>query len=398
MTETAKRALPRGVWAIGFVSLLMDSSSEMIHALLPVFLVGTLGASAVVVGIIEGIAEATAMLLKVVSGVVSDWIGRRKALAVAGYGLSALTKPLFALAAAPAMVLVARFSDRIGKGIRGAPRDALVADITPEQQRGRAYGLRQGLDTIGAVLGPAAAAALMLIWDDDIRAVYWVAVIPAFAAVAVLVLGVREPPRPADHKAVFPIRREYLRLLPGTFWVVTAVAAVFCLARFSEAFVLLRGSDVGMSLAAVPLVMVVMNVVAAAVSYPVGAALDAGRRVSLLAGGVVALLASQVVLGLAAGTAAVLAGAALWGLHLGLTQGLLAALVSLTAPGRLRGTAFGLFNVVSGIMLLIGSVLAGALWTVVGPAATFLAGAGFAAATLLGLLLLRRHLGQKAVG
>jgi MFS family permease len=384
-----KQPLPRGVWAIGLVSLLMDSSSEMIHALLPVFLVGTLGASALAVGVIEGIAEATALLMKVVSGVVSDWTGRRKVLAVAGYGLSALTKPMFALAATPAAVLTARFADRIGKGIRGAPRDALVADITPPNQRGRAYGLRQGLDTVGAVAGPLVAAGLMLLWNDNIRAVFWFACIPAAAAVAVLVLGVREPPRPADHRAQFPIRRDSLRRLPGLFWAVTGVAAVFSLARFSEAFLLLRGSDLGMAFAAVPLIMVVMNLVAAAVSYPAGAAMDAGRRFSLLIAGVLALLAAQAVLGWASAPAAVLVGAALWGLHLGLTQGLLAAVVSLTAPGSLRGTAFGLFHVVSGIMLLAGSVLAGVLWTEVGPSATFVVGAGFAAATLAALIALR---------
>ena len=391
-----KPTLPRGVWAIGFVSLLMDTSSEMIHALLPVFLVGTLGASVISVGVIEGIAEASAMLVKVVSGVVSDWVGRRKFLAVTGYGLSALTKPLFAIAASTTMVLFARFADRIGKGIRGAPRDALVADITPAAQRGRAYGLRQGLDTVGAVLGPGVAALLMLAWDDNIRAVFWVAVIPAFAAVAVLQFGVREPPRAPDHKAVFPIRREYLRLLPGAFWAVTAIGAVFSLARFSEAFLVLRASDVGMSLATVPLVIVVMNLVAAAVSYPVGALVDAGQRFWLMLLGVLALVGSQLVLGFADGGPAVLVGALLWGAHLGLTQGLLAALISLTAPGHLRGTAFGLFNVVSGLMLLVGSVLAGVLWQEVGPAATFFVGAIFAAVTLVGVVLLRGRLAPAA--
>ena len=341
-------------------------------------------------GVIEGIAEATAMLVKVVSGVVSDWVGRRKFLAVLGYGLSAATKPLFAVAATVEMVLFARFADRVGKGIRGAPRDALVADITPADQRGRAYGLRQGLDTIGAVLGPLVAVGLMLLWDDDIRRVFWIAVIPAVAAVAVLVLGVREPPRSPDHKSVFPIRRDQLRLLPAAFWAITAVGAVFSLARFSEAFIVLRGSDLGMSLAAVPLVIVVMNVVAAATPYPVGALVDRGHRFGILALGVLALLVSQLVLAAAGSAAGVLAGAALWGVHLGLTGGLLAALISLTAPGPLRGTAFGLFNVVSGVMLLAGSVIAGLLWEVIGPQATFLAGAAFSCATLAGLLLGQR--------
>jgi MFS family permease len=385
-----KRALPRSVWAIGFVSLLMDVSSEMIHALLPVFLVTTLGASAIAVGLIEGVAEATALLIKMVSGVISDWVGRRKFLAVLGYGLSAVTKPLFAVATTVGMVLTARFADRVGKGIRGAPRDALVADITSPDQRGRAFGLRQGLDTAGALLGPLVAVGLMVAWQDDIRAVFWVATIPAAAAVLVLVLGVREPPRPPGHRVAFPIRREYLRLLPGTFWAVTAVGAVFALARFSEAFLVLRAADVGLALALVPLVFVVMNLLAAAMSYPVGVLVDRGMRLALVIGGVGALLLSQLALMAATGVPGVIVGAALWGVHLGLTQGLFAALVSLTAPGRLRGTAFGIFNVVSGLMLLVGSVLAGVLWELVGPAATFAAGAGFAGLTLMGLLASRR--------
>jgi MFS family permease len=368
----------------------MDVSSEMIHALLPVFLVTTLGASAVAVGLIEGVAEATALLVKVVSGAVSDWVGRRKFLAVLGYGLSAVTKPLFAMATTVGMVLTARFADRVGKGIRGAPRDALIADITSPDQRGRAFGLRQGLDTVGALLGPLIAVGLMVAWQDDIRAVFWVATIPAVAAVAVLVLGVREPPRAPGHRAVFPIRREYLRQLPGSFWAVTAVGAVFALARFSEAFLVLRGSDVGMALAAVPLVFVIMNLLAAAMAYPVGVMVDRGMRLALVVGGVGALLMAQLALAAATGVPGVLAGAALWGAHLGMTQGLFAALVSLTAPGRLRGTAFGIFNVVSGLMLLVGSVLAGVLWEFIGPAATFAAGAGFAALTLVGLLATRR--------
>ncbi len=385
-----RRALPRSVWAIGLVSLLMDVSSEMIHALLPVFLVTTLGASAIAVGLIEGVAEATALLVKVISGAVSDWVGRRKFLAVLGYGLSAVTKPLFAVATTVGMVLTARFADRVGKGIRGAPRDALVADITSPDQRGRAFGLRQGLDTVGALLGPLVAVGLMVAWQDDIRAVFWVAVIPAVAAVAVLVLGVREPPRPPEHRAVFPIRREYLSLLPGPFWAVTAVGAVFALGRFSEAFLVLRGSDVGMTLALVPLVFVVMNLLAAAMAYPVGVMVDRGMRLALVVGGVGALLLAQLALAAATGVPGVVLGAALWGVHLGMTQGLFAALVSLTAPGRLRGTAFGIFNVVSGVMLLVGSVLAGVLWESAGPPATFAAGAGFAALTLVGLLATRR--------
>jgi len=381
--------LPSGILALGFVSLFMDISSEMIHGLLPVFLVGTLGASAVTVGFIEGIAEATASVTKVFSGVFSDRTGRRKPLLLLGYGLSALTKPLFALAGAPGPVLAARFADRIGKGIRGAPRDALVADMVPPAQRGAAYGLRQTMDTIGALLGPLAAIALMAAFAGDVRLVFGVAILPALAAVAVIVLFVREPAvHAAESRPRPPLDRESLAGLGRAFWLVVAFGAVLTLARFSEAFLILKAGEAGLGLALVPVVLVVMNLVYALAAWPAGILSDRIGRRGLLTLGCMVLAAADLVLALAQGVAAVLAGVALWGLHMGLTQGLLASAVADRAPKGLRATAFGVFNLVSGLVLLAANVLAGALWTQAGAPAVFLGGAACALTAAAGLVRL----------
>lgn len=385
VTKIAFPRLPRGIWALGLVSMFMDISSEMIHSLLPVFLVTVLGASAVTVGLVEGIGEATASISRLFSGWLSDRLGKRKALTVIGYGLGALSKPLFALAPTPSWVLVARFSDRIGKGIRGAPRDALVGDLAPPGLRGAAYGLRQSLDTVGAFAGPLLAMALMAQFADDFRLVFWLAVVPGLIAVVILVLGVREPAeaRPLADARV-PIRWSELGRLGCLFWGVVAVGTVLTLARFSEAFLILRAEDAGLSLALIPLVLVVMNVVYAASAYPMGALSDRYDRRLVLAAGFVALILADIVLALAAGIWLVMLGIGLWGLHMGMTQGLLAALVADTAPTDLRGTAFGLFNLASGVALLLASLIAGLLWELTGPFATFLAGAAFAATGLVG--------------
>jgi MFS family permease len=388
MSATRRPHLPAGVWALGFVSLLMDVSSEMIHALLPLFLVGTLGVGVLAVGLIEGIAEATALVAKVFSGALSDWLGRRKALAVAGYALGALTKPVFALAGGLAEVTGARFVDRLGKGIRGAPRDALLADLAPASVRGAAFGLRQSLDTVGAFVGPLLATALMLLWAGDFRAVFWVAVIPGLLSVAVLVFGVHDAPRAQAHVARNPIRREALARLGGAYWRVVAVGAVFTLARFSEAFLVLRAPQVGIGAAWVPLVMVAMNVAYAASAYPFGKLADRTSHRALLGAGLVVLIGADLVLATATHWGTLLAGVALWGLHMGMTQGLLAAMVADTAPEDLRGTAYGLFNLAGGLAMLAANVIAGALWETLGPVTTFLGGAGFALAALLALAAL----------
>lgn len=387
------RAIPPGIWALGFVSMLMDISSEMIHALLPVYLVTVLAASATTVGIIEGIAEATASVTKVFSGAVSDWFGRRKLLAVLGYGLAAVSKPVFPLAPSLGWLFAARFVDRVGKGIRGAPRDALVADIAPEQLRGASFGLRQSLDTAGAFIGPLIAIGLMWLTANDFRAVFWFAVLPAFLALALMVLAVREPRRPATLRQVrFPLHREELRRLGLDYWLVIAVAFVFTLARFSEAFLVLRAQSAGLPVMLVPAVLVVMNVVYSLAAYPAGVIADRRGRRSVLVAGMVCLIAADLVLAASAGISGVALGVALWGLHMGMTQGLLATLVADTAPAELRGTAFGVFNLVTGGALLAASVIAGLLWDGLGPKTTFLAGAGLALLALLGSLAIRDRL------
>ena len=377
--------LPAGIWVLGFVSLLMDISSEMIHALLPLFMVGTLGMGVALVGLLEGLAEATALILKVCSGVISDWFGRRKPLAVLGYGLGAATKPLFALATGPGLIFTARLLDRVGKGIRGAPRDALVADIAPPEQRGAAFGLRQSLDTVGAFVGPLLAVGLMLLWANDFRAVFAVAVVPALLAVLLLMVGVREPAPPAGAARSNPISRANLKRLPRAYWWVVGVGAVFTLARFSEAFLVLRAEQLGMALAAVPLVMVAMNVVYSLTAYPFGKLSDRVSHHGLLLAGLSVLVLADVVLAVSTHWVGLLLGVALWGVHMGMTQGLLAAMVAAQAPADLRGTAFGFFNLVSGVALLAASVLAGLLWQYLGPAWTFGAGAAFSVLAMAAL-------------
>lgn len=379
------RRIPSGVWVLGGVSLLMDVSSEMIHSLLPLFMVTTLGLGAFSVGVIEGLAESTALVVKIFSGALSDFLGKRKGLAVFGYALGALTKPLFAIAPTAGVVLTARLLDRVGKGVRGAPRDALIADITPPRLRGAAFGLRQALDTVGAVVGPLLATGLMLLWADDFRAVFWMAVIPGTMAVALLQLGLREPAHRPTERRTNPIRREALERLDAQFWWVVGVGAVFTLARFSEAFLVLRASQCGVRLALVPLVMVAMNVIYSASAYPFGKLSDRMSRTRLLALGLAVLIAADLLLALGDGWALVLAGVGLWGVHMGITQGLLAAMVADAAPADLRGTAFGFFNLTSGVAMLVASGLAGLLWERLGASSTFWAGALFSAVALIGL-------------
>jgi len=365
--------------------MLMDISSEMVHSLLPMFMVTVLGTSAFTVGIIEGLAEATALIVKVFSGTLSDFLGKRKGLAVVGYALGALTKPLFAIASSTGVVVFARLLDRVGKGIRGAPRDALVADLTPPEIRGAAFGLRQSLDTVGAFLGPLLAVGLMLLWANDFRAVFWVAVVPGLLAVALLIVGVREPDAPTTQARTNPIQRRNLARLSGAYWWVVGIGAVFTLARFSEAFLVLRAQQSGIAMALVPLIMVAMNVVYAMSAYPFGKLSDRMSHSKLLALGLVVLIAADLVLAYSSHWGAVLAGVTLWGIHMGMTQGLLATMVADTAPADLRGTAFGFFNLVSGMAMLIASALAGWLWDSMGAASTFYGGAVLSLVALVGL-------------
>ena len=376
--------------------MFMDISSEMIHSLLPVFLVTGLGASVALVGLIEGMAEATASITKVFSGWLSDRLGHRKLLAVLGYGLGALSKPVFALSVTPMEVFGARFADRIGKGLRGAPRDALVADVTPEGLRGTAFGVRQAIDTVGAYLGPLIAICLMVVLAGNIRAVFAYAIIPAVIAVLLLVFGVEEPRGTRPAKATSPISWFEVRNIGTPFWLAVLVGALFTMARFSEAFLVLRGSAAGIPATLIPLVLVAMNVVYSVVSAPAGILSDTIGRRSLLGVGMVVLVLADLVLGFIGNIAGVIVGVGLWGLHMGLTQGLLAALVADTAPARLRGTAFGLFNLATGIVLLAASGLAGVVWSSRGAEWTFLTGAAFALAALIGVFTLLKNDGKQA--
>ena len=386
------RNIPRTVWALGFVSMFMDISSEMVHSLLPIFLISVLNSSASVVGAIEGVAEAVALITRAFSGALSDRIGRRKALLLAGYAFGTLSKPLFALAAGAGHVFSARFLDRFGKGMRGAPRDALVADVTPEKCRGAAYGLRQSLDTVGAFLGPLLAAALMIGTAGDFRSVFWVAVLPGLLAVSILVFAVREPEKPPARSGPAPLRWRAILELRGTYWMVVAVGAMFTLARFSEAFLLLRAGSVGVKAAMIPLMLVIMNLSYSLTAYPVGRLSDRFGRTGLMISGLVTLVFSHLTLFFAETGLLVAAGTALWGLHMGLTQGLLAAMVADTAGEKLRGTAFGIFGMASGIAMLFSCVIAGWLWDLRGAPATFMAGAFFAVMALGGYLSIQKRL------
>lgn len=386
------KQIPSGVWVLGFVSMLMDISSEMIHALLPIYMVTVLGTSTLAVGIIEGIAEATAAITKIFSGALSDWLGKRKGLAVLGYGMAAFTKPIFPLAPSLSWLIAARFIDRVGKGVRGAPRDALVADLASPAVRGASFGLRQSLDTIGAFVGPLLAILLMLWTANNFQAVFWIAVIPAFLSFGLIAFAVKEPERPNElRKVMSPLSRAELIRLGSDYWWVVGIATVFTLARFSEAFLILRAQSVGLPIALVPAVMVLMNIVYALAAYPAGVLSDRIDRHSILITGLALLIVADILLALSGGIVSVTLGVILWGLHMGLTQGLLATLVADTAPAELRGTAYGMFNLMTGLALLAASIIAGVLWDAVGPQGTFLAGAAFTAVAIAGLLALRRN-------
>jgi len=387
--ERSLHRMPAGIWVLGFVSLLMDVSSEMIHSLLPLFMVTILGTSTMAVGVVEGLAESLALVVKVFSGTLSDYWGKRKGLTVLGYALGAFTKPLFALATGVGFVLIARLLDRVGKGVRGAPRDALIADIAPPEIRGAAFGLRQSLDTVGAILGPLLAVGLMLLWADDFRAVFWVAVVPGLMSVGLLLFGIREPAQRQTSTGRNPIQWDTLARFQSAYWWVVGFGAIFTLARFSEAFLVLRAQQGGIPVALVPLVMVAMNVIYAGSAYPFGALADRMRHTTLLALGVLVLIAADLVLASDDHWSIVLIGVGLWGLHMGMTQGLLAAMVADTVPADLRGTAYGFFNLASGVAMLMASMLAGFLWDQLGAPFTFYAGAAFCATALLGLILYR---------
>ena len=391
MTLLSLRAIPISVWVLGFVSMLMDISSEMIHSLLPLFMVTTLGTSALLVGFIEGLAQSTALIVKIFSGMLSDYLGKRKWLAVTGYALGAFTKPVFALASSIELVFTARLLDRVGKGIRGTPRDAMVADLTPPELRGAAFGLRQSLDSIGAFVGPLLAVGLMLLWANDFRAVFWVAVIPGILSVLLLAFGISEPDSCSTTKRTNPLVMAYLKRLNNQYWWVVCIGSIFTLARFSEAFLVLRAQDSSVPITYIPLIIVLMNIIYALSAYPFGHLSDHISRYKLLGYGLLMLICADIALAINGHWSVLLLGVVFWGLHMGLTQGILAALVADVAPQDLRGTAFGFFNLASGIALFAASIIAGWLWDSVGASATFLMGAGFCSITLL-LIIKAKHL------
>ena len=391
-TPKRRVPIPRTVWALGFVSMFMDISSEIIHALLPLFLTATLGVSVAMVGLIDGVAEATASITKVFSGYLSDRMGKRKPLILIGYGIGALSKPLFALAGTAPVIMGARFADRIGKGLRGAPRDALVADVTPPEIRGRAFGLRQSIDTLGAFLGPLIAIAAMAAFAYDMREVFWLAVIPAAIAVLLVLVGVEDANvPPGESTARVPVRMSDLRQLPKAFWLLVAIGAVFTLARFSEAFLILKANVEGLPLALTPLVLVAMNAVFMLAAYPLGSLSDRVSAKAMLTWGLIILIAADVALAVLPGISGAFMGIALWGLHMAVTQGLFAKLVADRSPPEVRGSAYGIFNLVTGLALLAASVIAGILWDAEGVTTTFVAGAAFASIALAGLLLIRSN-------
>jgi MFS family permease len=390
MTMESRPPLPRNVWVLGFVSLLMDLSSEIYHALLPAFITLVLGLPATALGAIDGVAEATANFAKLASGRLSDRTLKRKPWVIAGYGLAALSKPLFPLATSGAAVMAARFTDRIGKGIRGSPRDAMVADETPPEIRGRAFGLRQALDTVGALLAPIAAIGLMAWFASDIRLVFWIAVIPAALSFLLAWLALREPEQhlaPLKRSALFSgfkhLNRETKRLL--------YVGFLFGLARFSEAFLILKGIEIGLSEALSPVTLALFNLAYVVLAYPAGTLSDRMRPRNILLAGIALLVAGDLVLARAENLAWLFAGVGLWGAHMALTQGIFSRMIADSAPDELRATSFGAFWFVTGIASLLASLGAGWLWDREGSAATFATSAGVAAMAFVMLSLLEEE-------
>jgi len=377
--------IPKSIWALGFVSMFMDVSTEMIHSLLPIYLVSILGVSAIAVGMIEGIAESTSLLIRIFSGTLSDYLGKRKLIATIGYGIAAATKPLFAIATSLNVIMAARFVDRLGKGIRGAPRDALIGDLSPLSIRGACFGLRQSLDNVGAIAGPLIAILLMWLFANNIKAVFWAATIPAFVSFFIILVVVKEPKKEHHYnqEEQKPFNIKDVAKLHSSFWWVIVIAVVISFARMSEAFLVLKAQDAGFELMYIPLVLVIMNLIYASTSYPAGKLSDKIDRMHLLSLGTLILLISDLLLAYATTHIHTMLGVALWGLHMGVTQGIFAALIVDKTPAHLYGTAFGIFNFLCGLAILFGNIIAGWIWSVHGAQLTFLF-----SSSLVGLMFL----------
>ncbi len=374
--------LTRNVWALGITSLLTDVSSEMIVPVLPLFITGVLHASVASLGVIEGVAESTASLLRLSSGWLSDRIGRRKPFLVLGYGISGVAKTAFALARTWPAVLALRFADRVGKGLRNPPRDALLADSVAPAWRGRAFGMHRALDTLGAGVGPLVAYALLARWPDGFRRIFLVSGVPAVMSLIVLGLFVRAPRRAAGG----PLRGLHLefRALPGAVKRFLLADGIFQLGNSSMAFVMLRARDGGTPAAAVPLVYLLYNLVYAALSVPVGALSDRlGRRPFLVAAYLLYALAYGL-LAWSGAPALVIAAMAVYGVHSALVEVSQRSLLADLVVAERRGTAYGIYHTVVGLALLPASVGAGMLWDRFGARVTF--GADAALALLAGLL------------
>lgn len=376
-----KIRIPRTVWVLGFVSLLMDISSEMIHALFPLFMAGTLGASAIWIGLVEGIGEGTALIAKVFSGVVADRFGHKKRLVFAGYFLGVISKPVFALAGSMPVVLAARFFDRIGKGLRGAPRDAIVADVTDESIRGAAYGLRQSLDAAGAFVGPLLATLLLLLWTEELRSIFWIALIPGAACLALILFGVEDNVTPTVNTKHIAWKDLKIVITPA-FVQLVILGTLFSLARFSNAFIVLRAADIGIEHAWIPMTVVLMNIAFSLSSYPFGKLADKLNPMKLLALSMVLLALANLLFAYAANYRILAAGIVLFGMHLGATQGIFSTIISEIAPSEVRATAFGIFNFFSGLALLASGLVAGSLWEYMGAQYCFGVGVVFALITL----------------
>ncbi len=395
MPEKPSRPGNRGVWIFGWVSFLSDVGSDMIFPLLPDFLTRTLKAGPAALGLIEGVAEATSSIMKMVSGWWSDRARRRKPLVVAGYSIAAAARPLVGLATSWGHVLAIRFTDRVGKGIRTAPRDALLAEMVPPERRGRAFGLQRAMDNAGAVVGPLLAAALLKFVVDDERSVFLLAAIPGLAAVLLLVLAVKETPKeppPAD------LPRAPAQPLPRRLKVAIGIFSLFTLASSTDAFLILRAQDAGLELWQLPLLWAFFNGVKAAAGVPGGALADRIGHVRAIVLGWAVYAIAYV------GFALVSTPGQLWGLFAfyavfyALTEGAERALVADLAPAHLRGKAFGAFHASVGLTALPASVLFGVLWKVLGPRAAFLIGACVAVAAAAALLVFRARDGGQRVG
>lgn len=381
--------LPKQIWALGFVSLLMDISSESIQGVLPIYLISSMGATATTLGLFEGVTEAMALVVKVFSGSLSDWMKKRKPLVIAGYFMGAISKPLFALANSVSMIFFIRLFDRIGKGVRGAPRDALMADIVPNNLRGQAFGLRQSLDTIGAFIGPILAMIVLSISNNDFSLLFWIAAIPGFLAVGVLFFGVHEKERSESIRPMSRLQFSDLKNFKKDYWLVVLLGCIFQLSRFSEAFLILKGKELGLPIESSPLVFIVMNIVYALTAYPIGNLSDKIGRSFFLIMGFIILIVADVLLATTSSIYLTFIGIALWGLHMGFSQGVLSAMVADTCPPQYKGTAYAFYNLFSAVALMLASTIAGSLWDNFGSQMTFFTGAGLAMVSLLLYIFLR---------